>query len=370
MAILAFLLLPGTLLLCVLTLANFLPLSRRVKRERTCSLVVVIPAHNEEKTLPKTLQSLGGSCDVVVIADNCSDRTEDVAHFFGARVLSRSDANHIGKGFALQFAVDTLLKEGYDAFFFLDADGVLEMGALDKVREAFECGFDAVQVRYEMCGRGASFRSRLLPLAFRAMCFLRARGRERLHLSCGILGNGFGLHRSLLEKVPFVASSLVEDMAYHIELVAAGFYVHFLEDVMLRSDVPCTKEGEKTQRLRWEVGRLQLLKHVAFRLCGQIMRGRVRLIDPLFDLLLPPLSLYALLMAMFTFFSPLFGYFGLSVLALHLSLALFFGDKRLDEVRALACVPWYVFWKVCLLPYGCFLGFKRGMSWVRTERRR
>ena len=68
-------------------------------------------------------------------------------------------------------------------------------------------------------------------VALLAFNVLRPRGRARWGLSCGILGNGFGLARKTLEAVPYDASSVVEDLEYHLRVVESGRRVEFLGEV-------------------------------------------------------------------------------------------------------------------------------------------
>src|SRR5689334_650844 len=89
--------------------AAFLP--ERRGRERTRKevfrTVVLIPAHDEAPVIGATLHTLApelGEHDaVLVVADNCSDRTADIAREAGALVIERTCADKRGKGFALDF---------------------------------------------------------------------------------------------------------------------------------------------------------------------------------------------------------------------------------------------------------------------------
>jgi cellulose synthase/poly-beta-1,6-N-acetylglucosamine synthase-like glycosyltransferase len=91
---------------------------------------IIIPAHNEELVLAGTLQSLKESrypadlYDVVVVADNCTDTTAEIARSFGAVVMERADLSRRGKGYALEWAIQQLLagSETADAFVIVDAD--------------------------------------------------------------------------------------------------------------------------------------------------------------------------------------------------------------------------------------------------------
>ena len=65
------------------------PAPRRVPLARRPSVTVVVPAHNEERSLPGTLASLsaqryGGSLDIVVVDDRSTDGTAAVAERFAA----------------------------------------------------------------------------------------------------------------------------------------------------------------------------------------------------------------------------------------------------------------------------------------------
>jgi hypothetical protein len=76
-----------------------------------------------------------------------------------------------------------------------------------------------VQVRYTTLNADASLRTRLMNVALMAFNALRPRGRERIGLSAGILGNGFALAAETLRPGPYTADSVVEDLEYHLLLV-------------------------------------------------------------------------------------------------------------------------------------------------------
>src|SRR5690554_469305 len=65
------------------------------------SSVILIPAHDEEDVLGRTLssikQELGPNDSILVIADNCSDKTADIARGFGCNVIERHDSSNRGK---------------------------------------------------------------------------------------------------------------------------------------------------------------------------------------------------------------------------------------------------------------------------------
>ncbi|UCD94840.1 MAG: glycosyltransferase [Candidatus Zixiibacteriota bacterium] len=97
--------------------------------------LILIPAHNEETAIAKTLESLkcleqGANAEIVAVADNCDDRTAEVARAGGVRVLERNDPQNRGKGFALEWAIERHNLDDYDAVVVVDADTLVEENML------------------------------------------------------------------------------------------------------------------------------------------------------------------------------------------------------------------------------------------------
>lgn len=73
-------------------------------------ILILIPAHNEEAILAETLQSCAAVdyprdlYEVTVIADNCTDKTPEIATQHGVSCWERHDLQQPGKGFALAWA--------------------------------------------------------------------------------------------------------------------------------------------------------------------------------------------------------------------------------------------------------------------------
>ena len=86
--------------------------------------LVIVPAHNEEASLPVTLAELAREApglDVVVVDDGSRDKTRQVAREAGAKVLVLPV--NLGVGGALQTGIRYALERGYDAVVQFDADG-------------------------------------------------------------------------------------------------------------------------------------------------------------------------------------------------------------------------------------------------------
>ncbi|MFI3185057.1 MAG: glycosyltransferase [Methylococcaceae bacterium] len=374
--------LPGTLELLILTLAALSSkkcqvLDRTPDKSILPRLAVVIPAHNEAEGISACLANLLVSlkqttgCALVVIADNCQDTTADMAAKAGARVLVRHDEVKRGKGYALDYAFTMLLAENFDGFLVIDADSQVDEALISDFQYAFNQGIDALQCRYRIANPEQSRRASLQHLAWLAFNDLRLLGRERLKVSVGILGNGFGLSRRVLETVPYEAGSIAEDMEYHLRLVNAGFKVRFLESVTVYSDAPNQDANAAVQRTRWEGGRFRLIFDHVPDLFRAVLRGKLNLLEPLAELLLLPLAFHVVLLAL-TLLIPIAGlqYYAGAALVLvfaHVLIAIVLGGGGLKDIKILAGVPIYILWKLTLLPK-LWSNSRQNATWQRTDR--
>lgn len=118
------------------------------KAERTFGnplISVIIPAHNEEQYLSSTLERLARQTyryyEVIVVANGCTDRTEEMARNQCDRLIVLEDrclgrARNIGG-----------TKARGDLLVFLDADTLLEPDALEKIAREFTREFAMGTVR-------------------------------------------------------------------------------------------------------------------------------------------------------------------------------------------------------------------------------
>jgi glycosyltransferase involved in cell wall biosynthesis len=102
---------------------------------KTPAISIIIPAHNEANYLDATLDALTRqdypNCEIIVVANGCTDRTAEVAQEKCHRLVTLSE-----KGLGVSRNVGAALASG-DLLIFLDADTLLEPGALRIIAEQF-----------------------------------------------------------------------------------------------------------------------------------------------------------------------------------------------------------------------------------------
>jgi hypothetical protein len=269
------------------------------KRQR---LVVLVPAYNEERGIAATLRSLAAcaypaeSGRVIVIADNCTDHTAAQALESGVEVWERTDPDARGKGFALSWALDRLFRErdAFDAVVIVDADCAVSPNLLGAIDAKLRAGARAIQVDYVASNPHASPASALRFGAFALADTVRFLGKQRLGLSCGLVGTGMAFSAELLERAPWTVTGLVEDGEYHMRLVLLGERTEFVPEAWVSQAVPTSLSAAESQQARWEKGRLELIRHWSPRLlrAGLAKRDAMQLHAGV-ESLVPPQSVIA-----------------------------------------------------------------------------
>ncbi|MGH2716042.1 MAG: glycosyltransferase family 2 protein [Thermoleophilaceae bacterium] len=343
---------------------------------------VIVPARDEEASVGQTLASLErldyprAKLERIVIADNCSDRTAEVAASAGATVWRRGSGAAGGKGAALEWGLERLTADrpGVDAVVLVDADCTVAPNLLLAVEARLRAGACAVQASYEVANPDASFVAGLRYASFALINLVRPLGKASLGLSSGLFGTGMAFSSALLARRPWTARSLLEDQEFHLELVAAGERAAFASETWVRSAMPTSLRRSSSQQLRWDAGRGTLIRTWTPRLLALGLRSRdAARVHAALEPLVPPQSL--LLAA-----NVLGGVaaLGASPRVRRLALANLVGQSAFvggglalarapaAVWRALALAPALALWKLALLGR-LWLG-KGPTRWVRTER--
>jgi cellulose synthase/poly-beta-1,6-N-acetylglucosamine synthase-like glycosyltransferase len=354
------------------------PSSRRVKFD------VVVPAHNEVPVIERVVRSLQrldwpeDRFRILVIADNCTDATAALARGAGALVFERHDPIERGKGYALAHAFERSAAQAWaDAVVVIDADAEASPNLLEAFAARIERGAVAVQAHYGVLNPFASWRTRLMTIATAAFHIVRSRARERLGLSCGIRGNGWCVTHRLLQRVPYRAFSLAEDLEYGIEIGMAGERVHYADEAHSNADMVSSAQIADKQRQRWERGRFHLIREkTPLLLRAAFARRSAVCFDLALDLLVLPLSYVALscvalimLAALATLWQSVFlpwlelGIASVIAIALYVLRGWALSGIGARGLVDLARAPLFLVWKIVLM-----LKRRTSNEWIRTER--
>jgi cellulose synthase/poly-beta-1,6-N-acetylglucosamine synthase-like glycosyltransferase len=346
-------------------------------------VAVLIPAHDEETTIARTLKSivpqLGPADRLLVVADNCSDQTEEIARKEGAEAVRRVNAELRGKGYALDHGVRHLEKDPPDVVIIVDADCVVDSGSVAILAAMAQTSAGPVQaVDLMRAPEGAGLRVRIAEFAWLIKNKVRPLGLRRMGLPCQLMGTGMAFPWACLQATTLATGHITEDLQLGIELARGGRPPRFCTAAMVSSEFPTSSEGLRSQRTRWEHGHLQSILTDGPRLLLQaVLRWDPALAAMAVDMSVPPLALLAMLIAAAWAISLLLALTARQSLPLLVATgaALLFGaavmvswgrfGRRTVSGRDLALAAVYA---ICKLPLYLRFLLKPQSKWVRSKR--
>lgn len=383
-AVILLLSLPITVLFLECLLSLFSPnKSDHSSLTETEDFAILIPAHNEEKQIEKTLSPLVEALEkpqkIVVIADNCEDNTASLARQMGVTVLERNNLQQRGKGYALDYGISYLANSPPSVVVMLDADCYLSAESLNQLVSKTIAKKRPIQGVYLLeQPSDPTPRDAVSGLAFLVKNWVRPLGLSQVKLPCLLTGTGMAFPWSVLEQISLASGNIVEDMQLGIDCAIAGYPPLLAGHAKIIGYLPSQDQAATSQRTRWEHGHLQTILEQVPRLIKEaIKQKRVDLFALGLELSVPPLSLLVLIWLGVTLLGIITGLvlgnwwnFILSSLSgLLLLLAIFiawyrFGREQVS-LQILLTIPFYILWKIPL--YFIFL-VRPQKEWVRTER--
>jgi cellulose synthase/poly-beta-1,6-N-acetylglucosamine synthase-like glycosyltransferase len=365
---------------CILAL---LPEPKKLEKQiARPSITVLIPAHNENKVIGKTLTALVPQLteqdQLVVVADNCTDNTAELARQFGVTVLERNDQIRKGKGYALAYGLNCI-EQPSQVLIIIDADCLVQSDFLNQIAREVIRTMQPVQAVYVMEQTNLSNTKNLVSvLAFKIKNLVRPKGLARLGLPCLLTGSGMAFPWSVIRHAPLASGNIVEDMQLGLDLAIAGHSPRFFSQVQVTGVLPQQEAAAKGQKTRWIHGHLNTLQTQVPRLMkAAITQRRFELVAIALELCVPPLSLLVITWFMTLIGSLILGFMlhewtvailasieGVLIFAAVIAAWAKFARNDIS-LKNLISVPFYLFWKIPI--YLAFL-LKPQQAWVRTER--
>lgn len=347
-------------------------------------VAVLVPAHNEElvigSTLEKLIPVLKQQDRLVVVADNCSDRTVEIARAAGATVVERHNLDLRGKGYALDYGLHFLESNPPDVVVIVDADCVVNAGAIEQLTQCAIATGRPVQSTYLMVRPQTSQSSKDFVSQFSIIVrnLVRARGSAQLGLPCMLNGTGMAFPWSAIRSVNLANGHLLEDLKLGLDLTIAGHKPVYCPEATVIGYLPQQLQAAKGQRTRWEHGHLQIMRtYIPALVKEALYQRRFDLLVSVLDLCVPPLSLLVVIWLALMASCLLSAVLGASWVPVAIAAAAGFcflsailvawaNFARKDlPLHELLTVPFYIFWKIPI--YLKFL-VKPQNVWVRTER--
>lgn len=225
----------------------------------------LIPAHNEESVITETLDSILSQnynpelYDVVVIADNCSDRTVDIVNSFtDAKVFINTSkkGERRGKPHAIAKFVQTGIWQNYDYVAFIDADNIVHPDYLTEMNSQLVANphYTAIQGYLGIKNVASS----ITASGYAAVYFITNRAvqyaKHLLGWNAAIGGTGFVLATDYILVHGWNPRSYTEDFELQVELSIQGKMSGWNHFAKVYDEKPNSLIASHNQRTRWAQG--------------------------------------------------------------------------------------------------------------------
>lgn len=348
------------------------------------SFVVLIPAHNEELLLLGLIESVQSQdypnelLKIIVIADNCNDKTAEVARKKGVIVLERFNQEEKGKGYAIKWALETVNMDQYDAVLIVDADCIMSSNVLkhlDKIIEKKR----VIQCHISVSNPDDSWFTRLLDVSRTIENEIYFPAKQRLGLSTRLVGTGMCFSNKILQKYGWDAFTIGEDWEYYVKLILHGETIAFAYDAKVHQLESSSLKQATSQRMRWSSGRFAIAWKYGFRLLARGLAERnIVKFDAALPLIFPNPSLginmtlvgLAIVLALPVDQKEILMVWFFSLVLIQIVIfivGVFYTRNKLSKFMAIFIAPVFLIWKMAIDIFSALgMGKKK---WVRTERK-
>lgn len=263
----------------LLTLAGYSWYLHHVKRdepklpENPPFVSILVPAHNEEIVIVKTVLSLlsfdypHDRYEVIIINDNSSDHSAQklaaLQNEFSADRLKiiNTDSESGGKGKSNALNIGLAQARG-SVISVYDADNTPEAPAL-RILVAELLANDrqaAVIGKFRTRNKNASLLTRFINIETLSFQWMAQAGRQQLFHLCTIPGTNYVIRRDILEKVgQWDVKALAEDTEISFRIYRMGYRIGFQPLAVTWEQEPQTIDVWFHQRTRWVKGNIYVI---------------------------------------------------------------------------------------------------------------
>lgn len=253
---------------------------------------IIIAARNEAAVIGNLVESLSKQnypkelYDIIVIPNNCTDNTEEVAREQGALVF-KCKRKITSKGEVLSEFFDYLLenredpKNIYDAYCIFDADNLVDPEFLNEMNKARQMGANAAQGYRDTKNPYDTAISSSYAIYYYLANHFYNHPRHHLGLSALISGSGFMISHNLIEKMGgWNTRTMTEDIELTVKCILNGYKVFWVPEAIIYDEQPLTFAQSWKQRKRWTTGLIQSVENYVWPLFKNIFeRKSLRSLD-------------------------------------------------------------------------------------------
>ena len=260
------------------------------------SFAILVCAHNEEAVIASLVDNLiklnynNKLYDIFVVADNCVDRTAEVARKAGAIVLERSHPTKRSKGYAMDWFFERLFKmeRQYDAVCIFDADNLVHPNFLQEMNSRLCNGEKLIQGYLDSKNPTDTWVSGVFSISFWIVNHVWHLAKYNIGLSACLGGTGMCIEMGMLKRYGWGASCLTEDMEFTMKAMMENIPTTWAHDAIIYDEKPLTFMASWNQRMRWAEGHFDVANRYMLPMFKKAIRERdLKVLDCTVNLIQP-----------------------------------------------------------------------------------
>lgn len=318
------------------------PYRRKIHPSPTLrKMAVLVPGYKEDIVILEVAEASlkqsypSASFDVVIVADSFKPETVQALKKLPLKVVEVVFEKST-KSKSLNAAM-AAIGDGYDIAVVLDADNIIAFDFLEKINQAFESGFVAVQ-GHRMAKNMNNSMAVLDTISEEINNHIFRKGHRVVGLASGLIGSGMAFEYGMFKKRMSAIEAIGGfDKELELTMLRDGIKIEYLDDAVVLDEKVQDKAVFENQRKRWLAAQfIYFRKFVWQGLVQFFTRLNIDFLDKVYQMVMPP---RILLLGVVTILTAVMGIVSLA------------GNAWIKETLALTFTDWFAIWGITVLAF-------------------
>lgn len=222
---------------------------------KKAKFLILIPAYKEDAVIMDSVNSILeqdypiDKIELVVISDKMKEETNNALSKFPLTILEINPEKS-SKGFALNYAMNTIAESNYGMVVILDADNVVDPSFLSHLNNAYYLGSRAIQT-HRVAKNINSQVAILDAISEEINNSIFRKGHVNMGLSSALIGSGMAIDYKWFKAHSGKLVSAGEDKELEIMLLKENVFIDYLDQVFVYDQKVEKEKSFYNQRRRW-----------------------------------------------------------------------------------------------------------------------